>query len=149
MISRLAPLALLAVLAAFAPRVGAEEPASVLEFLTTTRNTDGLVRCGLFTESGWLKTPVQASVAPIRASVPPTRGGTALCVFKGIPKGVYGISAFHDENVNGKLDTNIIGLPTEDYCASRDARGSFGPPSFSDAKFRYTGGAKRVSARMK
>jgi len=40
-------------------------------------------------------------------------------------------------------------LPTEDYCASRDARGTFGPPSFSDAKFSYTGGSKRLSARMK
>jgi len=106
------------------------------------RSAQGVVRCGLFTEKGWLKTPVQAAVAPIR-------GGAALCVFKGVPKGVYGISAFHDENINGKLDTNFIGLPTEDYCASRDARGSFGPPSFSDAKFSYTGGAKRLSARMK
>jgi uncharacterized protein (DUF2141 family) len=126
----------------FASRVQAEEPAEVLEFRTLTRNAKGVVRCGLFTESGWLKTPVQASVASIRE-------GAALCVFKKIPKGIYGISAFHDENVNGKLDTNFIGLPTEDYCASRDARGSFGPPSFSDARFSYTGGAKRLSARMK
>jgi uncharacterized protein (DUF2141 family) len=135
-------LAVLAALAALAPRVQAEEPVQALEFRTIMRSTQGVVRCGLFTEKGWLKTPVQASVAPIR-------DGAALCVFKGIAKGVYGISAFHDENSNGKLDTNFIGLPTEDYCASRDARGSFGPPSFSDAKFSYTGGSKRLSARMK
>ena len=96
----------------------------------------------MFTEKGWLKTPVQGSVAAIRA-------GAALCVFKGVPRGVYGISAFHDQNNNGKLDTNFIGLPTEDYCASRDARNTFGPPSFADAKFTYTGGVKRLAARMK
>ena len=140
--TRSATLALLATLAALAPRAQADEPAPVLEFRTSTRNAQGVVRCGLFTEKGWLKAPLQASVASIR-------GGAALCVFRGVPKGVYGISAFHDENGNGKLDTNFIGLPTEDYCASRDARGTFGPPSFSDAKFSYTGGSKRLSARMK
>jgi uncharacterized protein (DUF2141 family) len=140
--NRSGSLALLAALAAFAPRVQAEEPAQVLEFRTIMRGADGVVRCGLFTEKGWLKTPLKAAVAAIR-------DGAALCVFKGVPKGVYGISAFHDENSNGKLDTNFIGLPTEDYCASRDARGSFGPPSFSDAQFSYTGGAKRLSAQMK
>ena len=72
-----------------------------------------------------------------------------MCVFKGVPKGVYGISAFHDQNNNGKLDTNLLGLPTEDYCASRDARNTFGPPSFEDAKFSYDGGLKRLKARMK
>jgi len=139
------PLTVLAALVALVvvePQVHAEAAPSVLEFRTVTRNAQGVVRCGLFTEKGWLKAPVQSSVARIV-------GGSALCVFKDVPKGVYGISAFHDENQNGKLDTNFIGLPTEDYCASRDARGSFGPPSFSDAKFSYAGGSKRLTARMK
>ncbi|HKO47046.1 MAG TPA: DUF2141 domain-containing protein [Polyangiaceae bacterium] len=142
MFTRSIALALLVTFATLAPRAEAEEPASVLEFGTSTRNGEGVVRCGLFTENGWLKSPVQAAVASIR-------GRTARCVFKGVAKGVYGISAFHDENKNGKLDTNFIGLPTEDYCASRDARGSFGPPSFADAKFSYAGGSMRLSARMK
>jgi uncharacterized protein (DUF2141 family) len=133
---------MMATLVALAPRVQAEEPESVLEFRTTTRNAQGVVRCGLFSEKGWLKTPVQGAVASIH-------DGTALCVFKGVAKGVYGISAFHDANGNGKLDTNFLGIPTEDYCTSRDARGSFGPPKFADAKFSYAGGPMRLSARMK
>jgi uncharacterized protein (DUF2141 family) len=142
-ISRSTALAMLATLCALAPSARAEEPApSVLEFRTLTRGAKGVVRCGLFAEAGWLKKPVQSAVAPIV-------GGAALCVFKGIPKGVYGISAFHDENVNGKLDTNILGMPTEDYCASREARGTLGPPSFSDARFKYTGGSKRLEAHLK
>lgn len=40
-------------------------------------------------------------------------------------------------------------MPTEEYCASRDARGTFGPPSFDDAKFEYRGGTKRLVGRMK
>jgi uncharacterized protein (DUF2141 family) len=124
-----------------APEVRADE-APILEFRAVVRADQGVVRCGLFTEKGWLKAPLQGAVAAIH-------GGAALCVFKGVTKGVYGISAFHDRNNNGKLDTNFIGLPTEDYCASRDARSSFGPPSFGDAKFNYVGGVKRLTARMK
>lgn len=123
----------------------ADEPApstNVIEFLTRVRNTKGIVRCGLFQKDGWLEKVVQ----PARASI---SGGTALCVFKGIRPGVYGLSGFHDENNNGKLDTNIVGMPVEDYCASRNARGTLGPPSFEDAKFKYTGGTKRLEAQMK
>jgi uncharacterized protein (DUF2141 family) len=117
-------------------------PSPALEFRTAVRGSEGVVRCGLFTQSGWLKLPVRAAVSAIR-------GGFAQCTFKGVPRGVYGISAFHDKNNNGKLDTNFIGLPTEDYCASRNARGTFGPPSFDDAKFNYDGGVKHLNAQMK
>jgi uncharacterized protein (DUF2141 family) len=115
---------------------------NVIEFKTTTRNAKGVVRCGLFTRKGWLKDAFRASIAKIN-------GRDALCIFSQVPKGVYGISAFHDENSNEKLDTNFVGMPVEDYCASRNARGTFGPPSFDDAKFKYEGGTRRLTARLK
>lgn len=37
--------------------------------------------------------------------------GFAEFIFKKIPAGWYSISAFHDENSNGKLDTNFLGIP--------------------------------------
>lgn len=124
--------------------LGADEPSvnDVVEFRTSVNGNKGVVRCGLFQASGWLKRPIRSAVAKIQ-------GGSALCRFQRVPKGVYGASAFHDENSNGKLDTNFVGMPTEDYCASRNARGTFGPPSFDDAKFEYRGGTKRIEARMK
>ena len=59
------------------------------------------------------------------------------------------ISAFHDENANGKLDKNFIGIPVEGFSASRDARARFGPPSFDDARFDYRGGVAKMSVRMR
>jgi uncharacterized protein (DUF2141 family) len=85
----------------------------------------------------------------VAAHVVKPNGRTALCVFGKIRPGVYAISAFHDKNSNGKLDTNIVGYPVEDYCASRNARNMFSAPSFDDAKFDYSGGRKRLEARMK
>ena len=121
-----------------------EEPSAtnVVRFKTHVSNDEGVVRCGIFRERGWLKEPVQSAMVSIHGKV-------ALCIFSALPKGVYGISGFHDENKNGKLDTNLVGYPTEEYCASRNARNTFSAPSFSDASFKYTGGTLELEARMK
>ncbi len=50
----------------------------------------------------------------------------------------------HDENGNGKLDKNFIGMPTEGYGASRAARGTMGPPKWEDAVFQFAGGSLQV-----
>ena len=60
---------------------------------------------------------------------------TCAIVLSEIPAGTYAIGCFHDENDNGKLDTNLLGIPTEGVGASNNAKGSFGPPKFKDAKF--------------
>ena len=54
--------------------------------------------------------------------------------FTNLEKGEYAIAVYHDENSNGKLDRNFIGMPSEDYVLSNYATGTFGPPSFEDAK---------------
>ena len=55
--------------------------------------------------------------------------------FKDLAAGEYGLSLFVDENNNGKMDSNIIGMPIEPYAFSNDATGIFGPASFEQAKF--------------
>lgn len=60
---------------------------------------------------------------------------TCSVTFEDIPKGVYAVSIFHDENDNGKMDTNFFGIPSEDYGCSNDATGFMGPPKWEDAKF--------------
>ena len=50
----------------------------------------------------------------------------ASCEFPGIEPGTYAVSLFHDENSNGKLDTNFLGIPREGVGASNDARDHMG-----------------------
>lgn len=59
-----------------------------------------------------------------------------VVTFENIPSGVYAVSIFHDANDNGKMDTNFMGIPKEDYGCSNDASGFMGPPKWSDAKFQ-------------
>ncbi|MGB1361379.1 MAG: DUF2141 domain-containing protein [Alphaproteobacteria bacterium] len=53
-----------------------------------------------------------------------------------LPKGEYAAVAYHDINGDGELNkVPIVGLPTEPYGFSNDARGAFGPASFNEAMF--------------
>ena len=52
----------------------------------------------------------------------------------------YAIAVFHDANGNKYLDKNFLGIPTEKYGFSNNARGTFGPPYYSDAKFKVYSG---------
>lgn len=115
---------------------------NVIEFQAQARSDAGVVRCGLFKESGWLKDAFRPAIVKINTT-------TALCVFKDVPAGTYGISAFHDADNNGKLNTNLVGYPTEQYCASNNARNMFSAPSWQDAKFAYKGGTMRLRCIMK
>ena len=61
--------------------------------------------------------------------------GKVECQFSELAFGDYTFKCYHDENNNGKLDSNSLGIPTESYGFSNNAIGSFGPPSYADAKF--------------
>lgn len=57
------------------------------------------------------------------------------------------IAAYHDVNDNGKLDRNAIGIPSERYGYSRDARGMTGPPSYEDAVVSISDAPIEISIR--
>ncbi len=112
-----------------------------IRFSSRVPGTGGQVICALFREGGWLKKPVLTVKSPVR-------GHDSTCVFVGVESGMYAIVAFHDENTNGDIDKNFLGIPTEDWCTSRNAKAIFGPPSFSAAKFLSRGGILRLSGSM-
>jgi len=61
---------------------------------------------------------------------------TCTVTFKAVPKGLYAISMFHDENENNKFDTAVFGIPKEDYGFSNNAKGFMGPAKWQDANFQ-------------
>jgi uncharacterized protein (DUF2141 family) len=94
------------------------------------KNNKGQVLIGLYnSENHFLKKVYKGNVALIQNE-------KATATFENLPAGEYAISIFHDENSNGKLDANFMGIPKEDYAASNDAKGFMGPPKYKDAKFQ-------------
>lgn len=56
--------------------------------------------------------------------------------FDNLPEGEYALAIFQDENRNKILDKNLLGIPTEIYGFSNNARRTFSAPSFQEAKFK-------------
>lgn len=69
--------------------------------------------------------------------------------FKDLPEGEYAISMFVDENSDGKMNMNAIGIPSEPYGFSNDASGNFGPPSFEQAKVVVGKDNKTITITLK
>ena len=63
------------------------------------------------------------------------QNNTCILDLDNIPSGTYAVAFFHDENNNGIIDTNFLGLPTEGVGSSDNGTSSFGPPKFSGSKF--------------
>jgi len=74
--------------------------------------------------------------------------GAARVVFSNIPYGEYGVSLYHDENSNGKMDKNAMGIPKESYAFSNNATGMFGKPDWDDVKFKVDAPEKQISIRI-
>src|SRR5579862_8190043 len=64
--------------------------------------------------------------------------------FDNLPPGTYAVGAYHDENANNHLDTNLLGLPIEGYALSNGVRAVFAKPKFIEAAFTVGAGDKPV-----
>jgi len=127
-------------LSPFPATFGQEKPSpeSLIQVeVSGLRNEKGKVLCALYSSpDGFPKKDEKAS-AHVTADISERH---ATCRFSGVTPGTYAVSVFHDENSNGKLDTNVMGIPREGVGASNNAKGHFGPPKFDAAAFHFSGG---------
>ena len=74
-------------------------------------------------------------LAALLSVVQPAAAADLSITLAGLAPGRYAVSAIHDENGNGKLDRNLLGIPTGGCGFSNDARAAFGPLSFEAAAY--------------
>jgi uncharacterized protein (DUF2141 family) len=102
------------------------------------KNSVGTVDCALFdSPEGFPREVLHSARGVVVLKIRDTK---ATCNFEGIAPGTYAIAVIHDQDMNGKLDTNALGIPTEGYAFSNDVHATLHAPSFSAAKFEYDGG---------
>ncbi len=102
------------------------------------KNSTGTIACALFeSPAGFPREYLRHATSMMAIEIRDTQ---ARCDFVGIPPGTYALVVIHDENRNGKLDTNWMGVPTEGYGFSSGAKATLSAPSFSDASLRYDRG---------
>lgn len=128
------PLATLIVAAAAAGPLMAE----TLEVgVQGVRSSKGTVRADLYAPG---KRHIAKQLAPAAA-------GDMRVRFQNLAPGPYAVLLYHDENANGRLDRGgPLGLPTEGYGFSRDARARLGPPSFDAMRVTVAPGADATTS---
>jgi uncharacterized protein (DUF2141 family) len=89
----------------------------------------GKIYVAIYDDPGSFPTAGRQRIGQILAA----SGPSLTAHFKDLPPGEYAAVAFQDENGNGKLDKNLLGMPKEPYGFSNGARGSVGPPKFTAA----------------
>ena len=97
------------------------------------REVKGSIRVGLFnSDESFLKNALDGKVVKVSAK-------EIIVVFENLKPGEYAVSVVHDENDNGELDSNLMGIPKEGFAFGNNATGMFGPPDFSKAKVKVDG----------
>ena len=110
---------------------------SIKVIVAGLHSNDGEVDCALFNSADGFPDDSSKAIKTVKGKI---ENQQATCTFVDVAPGDYAVSEFHDENGNGKLERNFIGMPKEGVGASNDAAGHMGPPKFEDARFRYSGG---------
>ncbi len=109
--------------------------------INDVKSSEGSLMVALYNSAdSFLKKPLTA------VQTLATKEGKSVVV-KDLPAGEYALVVYHDVNQNGKMDKNMLGIPTEDYAFSNNAMGKMGPPTFDAAKFQVsdTGTTAKVS----
>ena len=100
----------------------------------------GNLRLAIYDEKSFADDNAEAIVDKVVAATPPVQ----MVTFDGVPAGTYAIKMFQDANRNGKFDMNWIGLPSERYGFSNNAKPAWmrlSPPGFAAARIELKPGA--------
>ena len=115
--------------------------------MTGFKNDEGTARVAFFLDA---RVWPDGDSSIFATAVVPISDGWASAVFEDVPAGPFAVSVFHDENDNGDLDSVALGIPSEAYGFSADARDLFGPPSFEEARIDLAAGeTKQIAIRVK
>jgi uncharacterized protein (DUF2141 family) len=97
--------------------------------ITGIRNNTGKIMLQLFDSNQKVIKEVMSDIKDNKCSF----------IIADLPAGKYAVRYYHDENINGKMETNLVGKPTEGYGFSNNVTGKFGPPPFAKWLFEMNG----------
>ena len=132
-IRRLCALGALIALVA-APATVAEELTGILIVeISGLKNASGDVYIAVYdSDSTWLS---EETFKDTKLTIAEALEGDLVRTEMHLPLGNYALTVFYDEDNDGELDTNFIGIPKEPIAMSNNAVAKFGPPKYEDAVF--------------
>lgn len=105
----------------------------------------GQIGCSLFSSPAGF--PMDSSTA--RQQWLPADPKGVTCRFDKVSEGTYVVSIGHDLNGNRKVDTNFVGMPTEQWGVSNNVRPTLRAPRFEEAAFKVAADATEIVLDIK
>ncbi|MCX7697198.1 MAG: DUF2141 domain-containing protein [Bacteroidales bacterium] len=112
--------------------------------ITNIRNSKGVIRIGIFKdqESFDKETPYDGKIFPKKSVL----NGKLVVKFD-LPPGKYGFAVLDDENEDGKMNYNLLGVPKEGYGFSGNTF-FLSKPSFSEFAVNIRKGLNKFTIEM-
>ena len=107
------------------------------------RNSNGEIRFSIFNVPSQFPQGNELDSKDVPAQL-----GFVTVQFYNLVLGAYAIAIHHDENSDGEMNTNFIGLPKEGYGFSNNAKVNFAAPAFEAAAFNLDVGDKSIRLRV-
>jgi uncharacterized protein (DUF2141 family) len=136
---RLVPLALIAALSGASAFAG-----DLTVKLHGIRAQTGVVKVAVVdSQEAW-----DGKAAPVQADGVPAQAEEASFIFKDLKPGSYAVMITHDENGNGKLDTNLMGMPLEGYGFSNNPQ-VMRKPTWDEARFEVPASGSAIDIDLR
>ena len=115
--------------------------------VTGARNIKGKIGVTLFQDAQGFPDDASKAIRQQSVEIDPNTM-SAQVTFKDLPQGTFAVSVLHDENGNGKMDKNFVGMPKEGYGASNNPKKKMAPPSFEETKFQFSGNDQSLEIKL-
>jgi len=112
--------------------------------VTDIRSSEGQLMVAVHASAeGW-----DGKAAPVAAQLHAPRGERAQLSFEGLAPGSYAVQVMHDQNGNGALDSNFMGMPIEGYGFSNNPE-VMRKATFDEARIEVGEGGTRIQLRLR
>jgi uncharacterized protein (DUF2141 family) len=115
--------------------------------VTGARNIKGKIGVTLFQDAQGFPDDASKAIRQQSVEIDPNTM-SAQVTFKDLPQGTFAVSVLHDENGNGKMDKNFVGMPKEGYGASNNPKKKKRAPTFDEAKFSLNASEQTIEITL-
>jgi uncharacterized protein (DUF2141 family) len=114
--------------------------------ITNIEQNEGMIRLALFAQEKGFPGDTEHALRTLSL---PAEEPELLVSLEGLPAGSYALAVLHDRNENGRMDTNLLGYPTESYGFSNEAYPLFRAPRFEEAAFQLSHGVSELEIPLR
>jgi uncharacterized protein (DUF2141 family) len=125
-------------------RLAAQDSGSMLITIEGLRNNKGILYITLYNSPEGFPDDAVKAFAWKKLEI---TNYTGVFRFDNLAPGNYAFSILHDENSNGRMEKNFLGIPREGFAFSNNYSPRISSPSFRDAAFTFDG--KSLSLKVK